>query len=110
MPRAGSTPPKPVRKAGKTMSMVRDLPAPGSVVFVPDYGMRDYVESMIMGLRGNDVLRNTRVLMVNNIKVARAIRLAGSPLFTDHRYFERADAELATYVRLLGEPALANGE
>jgi len=74
-----------VRRSGKTMAMVKALPASGSVVVVHTRPMRTYLQQMLRDVRGPAVAGLTRVVVVNSCAAAEA-ELAGArmPIRIDH--------------------------
>lgn len=67
---------------GRTMAMVKALPASGAVVVVHSGVMRDYVRRMIYNVRGREVFDRCAVVILG--RSCAGLRSERRPIFADH--------------------------
>jgi hypothetical protein len=77
----------PARSGGKTLEMVKGLPATGSIVVICSAVERRYVETMIRDVRGEAVAKATKVCCINRRDLAEYHLMgARKPVVFDHAY------------------------
>ncbi len=83
-----------MRRTGRTLAMVKGLPAGGSIVVVHNGPMVDYVRRMIMDVRGPTVALWTTVRHIATREDARRTLVGVSvPIVVDHAFWQHASRE-----------------
>jgi len=93
-------------RSGKTLEMVKALPATGSIVVVHTLAMRMYLRNMIQDLRGEAVSKITHIVVIDS-RAAAEETLVGArvPVRIDHAFEETAPFETMRTVRELARLA-----
>jgi DNA transposition AAA+ family ATPase len=89
-----------MRPQGKTKAMVERIPVAGSVVIVHTAPMKRYVEQMIGDLRGADVLKRCKIIVVEHNRDVQRLYGLRTHVSVDHAVIEEArDRAMVAHLR-----------
>jgi hypothetical protein len=89
----------PQRGTGRTLAMVKALPETGAIIVVHSAVLSVYLARMIADVRGEDVFRRMRIVVIRHHGDCRKLEFLGAalPVVFDHAWDE-ADIAPATWV------------
>lgn len=81
------------RGGGRTLWMVRIIPAEGAIVVVHNVAIARYIRDMIRSIHGNEVSIRCAVLVVRDVSDTLALRGSARKILVDHAFWDRAPRE-----------------